>query len=58
MEEEEFVKNKFTAAIILKADLKTIESIKNYLALQNCYLIYTKVSAGKLWVKDGEEGRR
>lgn len=51
-----FFNTEFNLAIVLRADLGTIEEIKKYLAsLDNVKLIYQDMDRGKLWIKRGGE---
>lgn len=46
--------NWFTFGLVTKSNLTTIEEIIRFLEEKKITIIYKKVSAGKLWIKEGD----
>jgi hypothetical protein len=54
--ENSFLKTRVSFGIILRADLNTIQSIKEYLAdHDDVNVIYQKISGSRLWITEAEE---
>lgn len=50
----DFLGNKFSWGIILRANLNTIEEIKEFIAKQNgISIVFQKLSTEKLFIKEG-----
>ena len=51
--DDEFFSNIFRYAVIIKADISTINEIKHYLAERDIKVIFQKISTVPLWIKEG-----
>lgn len=59
-EKKDFLENTFVFGLVIRASLKDINEIKEYIAdTTDCHVIYQKISTNRLWIKeeDGNEGR-
>ena len=51
--DDEFFSNIFRYAIIIKADISTINELKRFIADKNIQVIFQKISTTPLWIKEG-----
>lgn len=50
-----FLANRFTYGLVIKANLETIEDIKKYIANHDdINVIFQKISTDNLWIKGGD----
>lgn len=45
----------FTFAFVIKADTNTIDRVRDFLQEHDVIICYQKLSAGKLFIREGEE---
>ena len=57
MEEEEFFKNIFNYAVVIKSDISSINELKQFLADHNFNVCFQKISTNFLRIKEGELGK-
>lgn len=55
-EKKAFLENTFVFGLVIRASLKDINQIKEFIAdTTDSYVIYQKISANRLWIKEGEK---
>jgi metallophosphoesterase superfamily enzyme len=54
MNEDDFFMTKFSFAIVIRGDLKTIQKLKEFLSDEQIQIIYQKTSTNKLIITEGE----
>jgi len=53
-QENNFLSNKFSHGLIIRADYETIQAIKKHISqYDDKKIIFQKISTNKLWIKEG-----
>ena len=50
---DDFFSNIFRYAIVIKADITTINELKRYVSDKDIKVIFQKISTNQLWIKEG-----
>ena len=56
-EEDRFLENRFSYAVVVRADIDKINELKKYIAKHGFVICFQKLSTNKLYIKEDAGGR-